>query len=96
MKKMNKKEIVKILKDYENDLRFLGMAGDIDDFDFYIKTNIFTHKPMAVFFDNDNMNMCGKSILGFIAKKLSTLKNKTFNVYEKYSKHYESLIYKIE
>ena len=93
---MNKKEIVKILRDYENDLRFLGMAGDIDDFDFYIKTNIFTHKPMAVFFDNDNMNMCGKSILEFIAKKLSTLKNKTFNVYEKYSKHYESLIYKIE
>ena len=47
-------------------------------------------------YDNDGLNGCAKSIIGFIAEKMSENSNRIFNVYEKESKLYGCFLYKVE
>ena len=90
------KQVEKIIKDNQNKLIQLGLADEIEFIDYELKYNPYTRRDMIVFYDNDSLNGCAKSIIGFIAEKMSENSNRIFNVYEKESKLYGCFLYKVE
>ena len=90
------KQVQKIIDENEDNLIDRGLAGDIEDIDFELKYNPFTRRDVVVFFDNDTLNGCARSIISFIAEKMSDNSNRIFRVYEKDSKLYGCLLYKVE
>ena len=90
------KEVEKIIKENQNKLIQLGLADEIEFIDYELKYNQYTKRDVIVFYDNDSLNGCAKSIINFIAEKMSENSNRIFNVYEKESKLYGCFLYKVE
>ena len=94
---MSIQQVEKILKDNEDTLRMeYSIAGDIEDINFEEKYNFYTKRNVIIFFDNDVINWNARSICNFIADKMSENTNRIFRVYEKESKLYGCLLYKVE
>ena len=72
------KQVQKIIKDNEDDLIYRGLAGDVEDIDFELKYNHFTKRNIIVFFDNDTLNGCGRSIISYIADKMNKNSNRIY------------------
>ena len=90
------KQVKKIIKDNQNTLSQMGLADEIEAIDYELKYNPYTKRDVIVFYDNDCLNGCAKSIIGFIAKKMSENSNRIFNVYKKESQLYGCFLYKVE
>ena len=90
------KQVEKIIKDNQNKLIKLGLADDIENIDYELKYNPYTRRDTIIFFDNDCLNGNAKSIINFIAKKMSENSNRIFNVYQKESALYGCFLYKVE
>ena len=97
---MTLKDTLKIFKDNEDILRgqFGCAFNNIDEIEDCCEEqyNFFTRRNIVVFYDRDFFNGSIKTVLNFIADKMTKASNRIYRVYGKPDKLLECMTYKVE